>query len=109
MHADITGPHPSSQDDFYFLKMMDIFRRWPETVANPDINALTVAKVFYNQWTTGFGSPSEITTDQGRQSEIMLFQSLSYFLGIKRNKSTLLNLPYHPQSNGMFEEFYHPL
>lgn len=105
VHLDIVGPLPPSQGNSYCLTMIDRFTRWPEAVPIPDIRAQTVAESFYNQWITRFGCPSRLTTDQGRQFESMLFKSLAHFLGIQRIRSS----PYHPQANGMIEEFHRPL
>ena len=105
VHLDIVGPLPPSRGNSYCLTMIDRFTRWPEAVPVPDISAQTIAEAFYSHWITRFGCPSFITTDQGRQFESLLFRSLSHFLGIKRIRSS----PYHPQANGMIEEFHRPL
>lgn len=105
VHLDIVGPLPPSRGNSYCLTMIDRFTRWPEAVAIPDISAHTIAETFYTHWITRFGCPSVITTDQGRQFESLLFKSLSHFLGIKRTRSS----PYHPQANGIIEEFHRPL
>ncbi|KAG8175363.1 hypothetical protein JTE90_018043 [Oedothorax gibbosus] len=85
--------------------MIDRFTRWPEAVAIPDIRAETVAKQFYATWISRFGCPERLTTDQGRQFESALFRALSQLLGIKKLRTS----PYHPQSNGLIEEFHRPM
>ncbi|XP_055924624.1 protein NYNRIN-like [Argiope bruennichi] len=85
--------------------MIDRFTRWPEAVPIPDMTAQTVAQNFFKHWIARFGCPVRITTDQGRQFESDLFRALSQLLGIKRIRSS----PYHPQANGLIEEFHRPL
>ncbi|XP_055928577.1 uncharacterized protein LOC129959712 [Argiope bruennichi] len=60
---------------------------------------------FFKHWIARFGCPARITTDQGRQFESGLFRALSQLLRIKRIRSS----PYHPQANGLIEEFHRPL
>lgn len=105
VHLDLIGPLPPSQGSYYCLTMIDRYTRWPEAIPIPDMTAETVARSFYNSWISRFGVPSTITTDQGRQFESSLFKSLSLLLGIKRIRSS----PYHPQANGLIEEFHRPL
>ncbi|KAG8187451.1 hypothetical protein JTE90_009522 [Oedothorax gibbosus] len=105
VHIDIVGPLPPSQNNYYCLTMIDRFTRWPEAVAIPDIRAETVAKQFYATWISRFGCPERLTTDQGRQFESALFRALSQLLGIKKLRTS----PYHPQSNGLIEEFHRPM
>lgn len=105
VHLDLIGPLPPSQGNYYCLTMIDRYTRWPEAVPIPDISAQTVAQNFFTQWIARFGCPSRITTDQGRQFESALFTSLSQLLGIKKSRTS----PYHPQANGLIEQFHRPL
>ncbi|XP_055924664.1 protein NYNRIN-like [Argiope bruennichi] len=85
--------------------MIDRFTRWPKPVPIPDITAQTVEQNFFKHCLARFGCPVRITTDQGRQFKSDLFRALSQLLGIKRIRSS----PYHPQANGLIEEFHRPL
>ncbi|XP_055928091.1 uncharacterized protein LOC129959299 [Argiope bruennichi] len=69
------------------------------------MTAQTVAQNFFKHWIARFGCPVRITTDRGRQFESDLFRALSQLLGITRIRSS----PYHPQANGLIEEFHRPL
>lgn len=105
VHIDLVGPLPPSKGNYYCLTMIDRFTRWPEAVSLPDMTANTVAKAFYDNWIVRFGCPLKITTDQGRQFESALFRAISQLLGIKKIRTT----PYHPQSNGLIENFHRPM
>lgn len=87
------------------MTMIDRFTRWPEAQPLKDITAETVAEAFYTCWVSRYGTPAIVTTDQGRQFEASLFQSLTKFLGVHRSRTT----SYHPQANGMIEELHRPL
>ncbi|KYN06579.1 Pro-Pol polyprotein [Cyphomyrmex costatus] len=56
-------------------------------------------------WVSHFGTPAVITTDQGKQFEVSLFQALSKFLGSKQTRTS----PYHPASNGIIERWHRTL
>lgn len=71
----------------------------------PDQEAETVARTFYAGWICRFGTPLRVTTDQGRQFESHLFQSLSRLTGTTRLRTTA----YHPQANGMVERLHRQL
>ncbi|KXJ67993.1 hypothetical protein RP20_CCG006763 [Aedes albopictus] len=105
VHIDIVGPLPISNGRRYILTMIDRFSRWPEAVAIPDMTAETVAKTFVEVWVARFGTPSKLTSDQGRQFESQLMKELAILLGLERIHTT----PYHPQANGMIECWHRPL
>lgn len=105
VHIDIVGPLPPSNNKRYCVTMIDRFTKWPEVVPVREITAEIVAKAFYDGWISRFGCPLRITTDQGRQFESNLFNSLTTKMGIKRIRTT----PYHPQANGQIERFHRTL
>jgi len=105
IHLDLIGPLPISNSNRYCLTMIDRASRWPEVVPIPDMTAETVAKAFIDTWVSRFGCPSVITTDQGRQFESKLLHILTNALGTKRIRTT----SYHPQSNGLIENFHRTL
>lgn len=105
LHMDIVGPLPPSNGNCYILTIVDRFTRWPEAYPIPDMSVATIAKTFVEQYVSRFGTPLEITTDQGSQFESKLFEKLTNVLGTHRIRTTA----YHPQANGMVERFHRQL
>lgn len=104
VHMDIVIM-PPSEGFRYCLTMVDRFTRWPEAVPMQDQEASTVARVFYDNWVSRFGTPLRVTTDQGRQFESHLFKHLNRLLGTTHLRTTA----YHPSANGMVERLHRQL
>lgn len=102
IHMDLVGPLPPSNGNVYILTIVDRFTRWPEAYPIPDSTAKTVAKIFFDQYISRFGTPLEITTDRGSQFESKMFAELNKLTGSTHSKTTA----YHPQANGMVERFH---
>ncbi|XP_066253847.1 uncharacterized protein [Euwallacea similis] len=105
IHIDIIGPLPPSNGFTYCLTIIDRFSCWAEAYPMTNISSETVANCFYSNWICRFGTPIKIFTDQGRQFESSLFQSLTQILGCKRARSS----PYHPNTNGKVERWHRTL
>lgn len=105
VHIDLVGPLTPSSGFRYMLTMVDRFTRWPEVCPIPNMETTTVATALINTWISRFGVPDTITTDQGRQFESRLFQSLNDLLGCKRIWTSAFN----PRANGMIERFHRQL
>lgn len=99
VHIDVVGPLPPSKGNVYILTCIDRFTRWIEAFPMPDQTAETVAQHFFAGWIARFGTPTILTTDQGRNFESSLFRSVSKILGIDVRHTT----GYHPQANGIIE------
>lgn len=102
IHIDIVGPLRVSRDCRYCVTIIDRCTKWPEAVPVSDITAEIVAQALFDNWIARFGCPLRITTDQGRQFESKLFNSLMKKFGITRLRTTA----YHPQSNGLVERWH---
>lgn len=105
VNIDIIGPLPSSNGHSYCLTCIDRFSCWTEAIPLSNITAETIASAFYSGWICRFGTPLQIVTDQGRQFESSLFQSLSILMGCKRVRSS----PYNPKCNGKIERWHRTL
>ncbi|CAC5376442.1 unnamed protein product [Mytilus coruscus] len=75
------------------------FSRWAESYPMPDQEAETVTRIFGGEFIARFGLPRQVYTDQRRQFEYHLFQSLCQTFKIDKTRTTAL----HPQSDGMVE------
>lgn len=104
VHLDIVIM-PYSEGFRYCLTCVDRYTRWPEAIPLQNQEAETVAREFYNQWISRFGTPLRVTTDQGRQFESRLFNELSKLTGTKHIRTSA----YHPAANGMVERSHRQL
>lgn len=105
VHLDIIGPLPHCRGFQYCLTAVDRFTRWQEAWPMVSMTAEECAETFFREWIARFGVPSTVTTDQGRQFESSLFQTLLQLCGSKRVRTT----SYHPCSNGLVERMHRHL
>ncbi|PAA61768.1 hypothetical protein BOX15_Mlig029272g4 [Macrostomum lignano] len=100
VQIDIKGPLPRTpRNNSYILSICDCFSKWMETCALPSIEAERVADVLVHQVALRHGVPDTIHSDQGRQFESQLFQSLCEQLGMRKTRTS----PFHPSGNGLVE------
>jgi transposase InsO family protein len=102
VHIDLIGYLLTSAGYTYCLTAVDRFTRLPEVIPIPDITADTVAHAKLTSWISHFGCLQTIATDQGRQFESQLFQSLAKMCGIQLSRTTA----HHPTANGLVEHFH---
>ena len=97
----ILGPLEPSIDrgNRYVLVVMDHLTKWAEAFAMPDQTAETVASIFVTEFVCGYGTPTQLHSEQRKQFEADQFQRMFDLLGIKKTRTT----PLHSQNDGQTE------
>ncbi len=99
---DIMGPFPeTARRNKYILVIGDYFTKWMEAYPMENMEAVTVARIFVNEFVSRYGAPEFLHTDQGRNFESNLMKEVCQVLGIMKTRTT----PFHPQSDGLVERF----
>ena len=83
------------------LLVIDVYSGWMECFALDSADAITTAKVFYQEVITRYGCPKYILTDRGATFLSALLPALCQILGIRR----VLTSSYHPSSKAKSERF----
>ena len=96
---DFMGPLPASNGNKVILLIGDHFTKWYEAIPLPDQQATTTATALIEHWICRFGCPYSIHSDQGRNFESKLFQTLMTSLHIDKTRTTA----FRPQSNAVIE------
>ena len=52
--------------------MIDRFSRWVKAIPIPDKSAPIVARVFYDNWISRYGSPKILSSNQGSEFEPLI-------------------------------------
>lgn len=100
IHIDLLGPFPSSKaGNKYVLMVIDQFTKWLEAFAVPDQTTETVARVLVDEVFARLGAPGELHSDQGRNFQSDLFNSVCDLFQVTKTRTT----PYRPCSNGQVE------
>ena len=94
---DLLGPFPETNKNHYkyIMSVCDHFTRWIELYPIKNMDALTVAKVFVEEFVSRHALCRQILTDQGAQFESKLFKEICRLLDIDKKRST----SFHPQTN----------
>ncbi len=87
------------------LVASDYFTQWVEAYAILNQEATTVATKLLDDMFCRFGIPDQLHSDQGSQFESEVIQEVSHVLQIQKIRTT----PYHPQSDGLLEQFTNTL
>jgi len=99
---DLVGPLPkTTYGNVYIAVAVDYLTKWPEARAIPDATADSVAAFFYEDIICRHGCPKELVSDNG---SAFISQMVEKLLQQHQVKHRLIS-PYHPQSNGLVEQF----
>ena len=102
LHLDYLGPlRTSSCGKKWILLVIDAYSGWTECFALENADAITTAKVFYQEVITRYGCTKYILTDRGATFLSTLLQALCQIWGIKKHSTS----SYHPSSNSKSERF----
>ena len=104
LNLDFKGPLPSSNQNKYFLHIVDEYSRFPFVFPVANMNAQTIIKCLCSVFSM-FGMPSYTHSDRGSS---LMSDELKQFLtskGISSSRTT----PYHPQGNGQVEKGNHTI
>lgn len=100
---DVTGPFRMTNQGFrYILGIIDNFSGFPALVPLKSIDANSVLNALVNSWTTLFGFPRTIHSDNAAIFHSQQFENFCSKFNIKQTFSA----PYHPQSNGKIERLF---
>ncbi len=92
-------------NEFVVLTLIDQFSKWPEAVVLPNKTAKTVAVAFLVSWIYRFGVPKLLLCDGDKSFLNEVFDALHARLGTSR----ITSAPYHPEGNGIIENFHRTL
>ncbi|GFW12945.1 retrovirus-related Pol polyprotein from transposon 17.6 [Trichonephila clavipes] len=94
---DLLGPYSASRvrRNRYVLVITDHFSKWAEIISLKKVSARVIADNFFDNYTSLFGAPVQLISDNGPQFISDIFEHLSDRLGIKYVKTVV----YRPQTN----------
>ena len=95
----LSGLPRTANGNKHLLVLVDHFSRWCEVYPLRDLTALSVAKVFVNEFISRFGVPSRIHSDHGGCFVGDVLSKTCELLGIERSRIS----SFHPMGNGMVE------
>ncbi|GFV20626.1 retrovirus-related Pol polyprotein from transposon 412 [Trichonephila clavipes] len=94
---DLLGPYPVSRvrRNRYVLVITDHFSKWAEIIPLKKASARVTADNFFDNYTSRFGAPIKLISDNGPQFISDILENLSESLGV-RHMNTVV---YRPQAN----------
>lgn len=99
---DILGPlPPTSAGNVYIAVLSDRFTKLSRAIALPDVDAITIVRVFVDHWVSAYGVPECLLTDNGSSLTSKFWTRAVGLLGVK----PLRTAHYDPQTNGQGERF----
>lgn len=98
---DFTLLDPARDGKENVLIVTDVFSKFAFAFPTKNQKATTVAKILVEEIFNRFGIPERLHSDQGRNFEGQLVQSLCEHYRVDKSRTT----PYHPEGNGGCERF----
>jgi transposase InsO family protein len=99
--CDCIGPLITASNGYkYIFTVIDVFTRYAEAYAVPNIQSLTLVTCLEDFLAT-HGSPKQLLTDNAKDFESNLFRAFCQAFNITKKRTT----PYHPEGNGSCERF----
>ena len=96
----VVGPLPKTNCGNRFSLVINVyFTKWPAAYAITNHVAETIARRLVEEWISRYGVMQHLNTDQGREFESKIFQTMCKMLGVNKTRTTT----YHPQSHGLVE------
>jgi len=97
MGIDLLGPLTITKDgNQYILVLVDLFMKWIEAWAIPDMEELMIAKKLVEEFISCNGAPEMLTSDRGSQFMSNLIREICSLMGTRQRFTTA----YNPQANG---------
>jgi len=97
--VDLVDLPPAQNGDRYVMTIVDELTRFIQLVPLPTKDAHTVADALISHFTTLFGPPDTLISDNGTEFTGEYFREVCSLMGTKTRYTT----PYNPASNGMVE------
>ncbi len=98
--VDLIGPLPRTKNgNAYIVVFLDRFSRFPECVAIPNKEAVTIANVFVKEIICRYGCPKTLLSDQGREFCNKIADEVYQLCNTRKLNTS----GYRPQTNGMNE------
>ncbi|ROT69999.1 reverse transcriptase [Penaeus vannamei] len=97
--VDLVELPPARNRDRYVMTVVDKLTRFVQLVPLPAKDNHTVVDALISNFTTLFGSPDTLISDNGTEFTSEYFREVCNLMG----KKTRYTTPYNPASNGMVE------
>ncbi|GFY20254.1 retrovirus-related Pol polyprotein from transposon 412 [Trichonephila clavipes] len=94
---DLLGPYPASRPERYrfLLVITDHFTKWSELIPLRKASAQAIANALFENFSSRYGAPISLISDNGPQFISEVFEHLSHRLDINHMKTET----YRPQAN----------
>ena len=99
----VTYCETSTSGNKHIFTIIDHLTGWSEPFPIPEKSADTIVATFINEYLPVHMCPQYILSDNGTELKNSLMDQVLQQLGIDR----IFSAPYHPQSNGKLEVFFH--